>query len=91
MGQTWKALSQTVTTVTMPILEMAAEKGDSDIKEELKKVSWKSTRVGIGYIMEMENPGVVESTHESSGGKELRHDVTETTHPMDQPTENPRV
>jgi hypothetical protein len=91
IGQTWKTLSQTVTAVTMPILEMAAKKDDSDIKEELKKVSRKSTRVGIGYITEMGNHSAMESTYEPSGGKELRHDVTETTRPMDQPTENPQV
>jgi hypothetical protein len=40
----------------MPILRMAAKMDDSEIKEELKKVDRKSTRVGIGYITEMENP-----------------------------------
>lgn len=75
----------------MPILEMAAKMDDSEIKEELKKVGRKSTRVGIGYITEMGNPGVVESTYEPSGGKELRHDATEAPRLVDQSTENPRA
>ena len=91
IGQTWKTLSQTVTVATVPLLEMVATMDDSEIKKELKKAGRKSTRVRIDYISETGNPGVVESTYEPPGGKELRHDVAEATRLMDQPTEHPRA